>query len=466
MKKSLVFFIFLLFVVFVKSDVYVGTTDGYIVNTDSQLVAGASVTVSINGCNTGEGCSQVTTSDLGGYYVVANLNLPSNGIVTVGANKGEAFGSNAGVANQFQAATVNVTICEAPSEPALDPIFDTHLSNVIAKWSSGIDPRGYNIFDLYKLDSNPEERIDSPKNEADLSYTEHTWKVRTCNNFCCSNWVSDTFRIINAAPSKPVLNVQEDTNTNSVVLSWVPGVDHDGDDTFDEYNFSLRSSILSPALSPQTEANLAGGYTWKVRTCEKYVEGLCSDWADDSFVVCTSFAPTNCPACPTCSSSSSSSGRSSDKSCKLPSIEPVVCEKPLLYLTPPVNTISISPVLVLTIPEIVRKKEFEIKTAFSTHINLENLVFSVDSPKGFDIEEYKLSDLGAFNKSRFVLLGKNNVKNGVYDLTFNVILDNEKIISEPFQLKVKKINHWLYILLGILIMALILIYLYYKQKKL
>ncbi|MEK6952160.1 MAG: carboxypeptidase-like regulatory domain-containing protein [Nanoarchaeota archaeon] len=461
MKKSLVLFIFLLFIVFVKGDVYVGTTDGYIFNTDNQLVAGASVTVSVNGCNAGEGCSQVTTSDLGGYYVVANLNLPGNGIVTVSANKEKAFGSGVGIANQFQAATVNVTICEAPSEPVLNPIFDTHSPDVIAKWSSGIDPKSYNIFDWYKFDSNAEERINSPKNEVGLSYTEHTWKVETCNNFCCSNWISDTFRIINTAPSKPILNVQEDTNTNSVVLSWVSGIDPDGDDIFDEYNFSLRNTILSPAISPQTEANLAGGYTWKVRTCEKDVEGLCSDWADDSFIVCTSFEPKSCPPC-----STDSGGGSSSKSCKLPSIEPVVCEKPSLYLTSPMNTISISPVLVLTIPNIVRKNEFEIRGAFSTHINLENLVFSVDSPKGFDIEEYKLSNLDAFNKSRFVLLGKNNIKNGIYDLTFNVFLDNEKIISEPFQLKIKKINYWLYILLALLIISiLVLIFYQYKRKK-
>src|SRR3989338_5519448 len=121
MKREIILLLFLMIFlsVVVSADVYVGTTEGHISNTENELVSGALVRATSDQCVVQ--CSQETTSDSGGYYVSANLNLPKQGTVTVYAEKmtslGLEFGTNTGTANDFQAAEVDIVLCLPPPAP-------------------------------------------------------------------------------------------------------------------------------------------------------------------------------------------------------------------------------------------------------------------------------------------------------------------------------------------------------------
>lgn len=288
MKRFLLICLVLLLIPIVHAPIFLGTCDGYILDLGGGVVSGANVTVSVNGCS-GEGCVKNVLSDSGGYYVSANLNLDPGETVSVSAFKGSATGSNTGTADSFQAARVNVTLCEAPSSPSLIDQGDQHANNVTFFWTSGTDPNAYPTHDEFQLDSNPVvSPATSPKTETGLSYTAHTWKARTCNSGCCSSWASDTFTITNSAPSTTLLTDQGDTHDTNVTLSWTSGTDPEGDTTHDEFQFQSEA-IVSPATSPVTKTGLVLGttYTWRVRTCDSI--GACSAWASDTFTVTNTF---------------------------------------------------------------------------------------------------------------------------------------------------------------------------------
>jgi len=140
------------------ADIYLGTVDGYTKNTTGGIVTGATVSVTVQGCS-GGGCSGSATSDSGGYYVVANLNLPALGTVAMSATKGPASGSASATADAFQAASANITICAPPSIPILNSVSSSHNQNVTFSWTSA---SGAGYYDQFKIDSGAESTESSP----------------------------------------------------------------------------------------------------------------------------------------------------------------------------------------------------------------------------------------------------------------------------------------------------------------
>ncbi len=285
-----------LFIFFAKaaSAIFMGTVEGYVVNTSASLVQGASVNAYVLNC-VGGGCSGSTTTDAGGYYVIANLNIPAYGNVTVYASKDPASGVGYGQADVFFAAFVNVTVCQPPGQPALVAEPDTHYPNATLEWTSGVDPNGLTTHDEFQFNNQPIENVTSPKSVSGLSYAVHAWRARTCNDWCCSAWSEDSFSVYNNAPSAPVLVDEPNTLSPTVALEWTSGTDSDGDVTYDQ--FQLNAGPVENATSPKTVSGLASpSYnTWAVRTCDAL--GACSAWSSDSFIAgVATVVPTPPPA--------------------------------------------------------------------------------------------------------------------------------------------------------------------------
>ncbi|MCX6767519.1 MAG: hypothetical protein NTY90_02190 [Candidatus Micrarchaeota archaeon] len=262
------------------SAIYMGTAEGYVFNVTGSLVKNASVSVYVLGCS-GTGCSGTMATDSGGYYVVANLNLPAGGNVACYASKGGASGTASGTADQFFAAYVNIIICQPPDQPALTAEPNTHYSSASLQWASGTDNNSLTTHDEFQLDAGTVSNETSPKNVSGLSYSSHTWRLRTCNNWCCSGWADNTFSVYNNPPSSPVLVSEPDTQDTNATLQWASGTDSDGDPAHDE--FQLNSDPIENATSPKNVSGLGSpSYnTWRVRTCDSL--GACSSWASDSF---------------------------------------------------------------------------------------------------------------------------------------------------------------------------------------
>jgi len=269
--------------------IFLGTCEGYIKNSTGGFVQNAQVNATVSSCS--ESCKGSALSDVNGYYVIGNLNLPAGGTVTVNAFHAptSGSGSNSGIADAFQAASVNITLCRSPSAPTLTPEPDTHGTSATLVWVSGTDPDNLSKYDRYQLDSNSIiNNATSPQSESSLSYASHTWRVQTCNAACCSNWVSDTFLVYNNAPTQPNLTDQPNTINNTVILQWISGTDADNDTTYDHYQFD--SNPVANATSPRTEANLSfGAHSWRVRTCDAL--GTCSAWAIDTFSIVNNPCP-------------------------------------------------------------------------------------------------------------------------------------------------------------------------------
>ena len=102
-QAAIVFFAIAFFAFPAYAQIYLGTVDGYVFYMNNSLVTSASVSAAVSGCS-GSGCSGLVLSQSNGYYVIANLNLPVGGTITVNAVKENASGSNSGTADSFQAA--------------------------------------------------------------------------------------------------------------------------------------------------------------------------------------------------------------------------------------------------------------------------------------------------------------------------------------------------------------------------
>ncbi|MEM5798317.1 MAG: hypothetical protein QXG26_02875, partial [Candidatus Aenigmatarchaeota archaeon] len=218
------------------------------------------------------------------------------GRVFVTAKKDMAYGQAEGIADDYYAAEVNVTLCQPPSKPTLQDVPDSHNRTIMFFWTSGQDPNNLPTYDIFSIDGNQSQI--SPPIQIELSFGPHTWSVRTCNQLCCSDWATDSFLLFNNPPSKPVLYGQNHTNQQYVILRWESGSDPDNDRTYDEYTFN--GSIKSPASPPQIEQNLSDFalYVWGARTCDVY--GACSEWAYDDFIKFTCLPCPPCPPCPPC----------------------------------------------------------------------------------------------------------------------------------------------------------------------
>jgi len=415
MKKEMIFLVFVVFLAgVVSADVYVGTTEGHISNTENEIVSGAFVRATSDQCVVQ--CSQETASDSGGYYVVANLNLPKRETVTVYAEKmtslGLEFGTNTGTANDFQAAEVDVTICLPPPAPSLVDELNTHDTSVTLDWTSYADKKSYNVYDEFKIDSRDivEDRGYGNKHEDvdGLSYAVHTWQVRTCNQFCCSEWQFDSFRVGNSAPSASELVIQEDTTPREVTLDWVSGVDSDGDETYDEYCYGIIDEEILCGVAEAPEIETAFGcnyYLWKVRTCETYTEHLCSEFSESGFIACG----LSCPDC--------SSGEGDRRK---------VVE-------------DISTLFVSSSGDILPNEDLGLDISFFSSVGEENLLFEIDSSE-FQFENFILEGLDKGKRVVFGLIGKpySIVEPGLYNLRLDAMSGGKVIYSEPFAVEIKE----------------------------
>jgi len=267
------------------SAVYVGLADGYVRDYDGSLVTGADVTAKVTSCS-GGGCTSTSISETTGYYITANLNLPAQGSVQVTAIKGAGKGSVIVSANQYGIAHADVTLCYAPSSPTITPISNTHSTGVKFQWVSGSDPKGLSQYDQFQLDSGKVESLNSPITRQ-LAMGKHTWQVRTCNQLCCSSWVSNSFNVGNTAPSAPIPNWT--SGQGIAILSWISGIDPDNDPIYDE--FQLENKTTSPAFSPIMLASKIF-IKWSVRTCDNLK--ACSNWVETYTVTCEEINVT-CP---------------------------------------------------------------------------------------------------------------------------------------------------------------------------
>ena len=266
MKFHFIFWIALFLILsIISGQVYIGTTEGYIYNTEGQKVSGATVTVSVDNCNFADGCKEVTTSESTGYYIVANLILPKNGPLKVSAQKmtplGLEFGSASDVANQYQAAYVDVIMCLPPPNPSLTQEPNSHDPFTTLDWTSSADKKGYATYDEFKLDSSPIVKSTNSGGKSmdvtNLAYKKHTWQVRTCNPYCCSAWQSSSFTVGNTKPNKPILTPQSDIGPQTITLLWTSGIDDEADTTYDIYEFGIdggpNRKTISDAASGQVE---------------------------------------------------------------------------------------------------------------------------------------------------------------------------------------------------------------------
>ncbi|MCX8158972.1 MAG: hypothetical protein N3D20_01625 [Candidatus Pacearchaeota archaeon] len=186
--------------------------------------------------------------------------------------------------------------CPAPTQPTLTDVPNSHNTTVTFAWVSGIDPYNRPTYDEFDLNGNITSPAVSPITRINLGFISYIWKVRTCNNYCCSNWVSDSFTLGNGAPSKPTnTNFSVNNITGKTNLTWNSGVDPDGDATYDEIRLE-NGTIISPATSPY-EINSKILIEWEVRTCDSF--GACSDWVEVDSVTCAEITGV-CESCPVC----------------------------------------------------------------------------------------------------------------------------------------------------------------------
>jgi len=183
-----------------------------------------------------------------------------------------------------------------PSQPVLVHQGDTHNDNVTLNWTSGSDPEGQPTYDDFIFDSSVTVNVTHPQNVTNLSFGSHTWGARTCNQYFCSGWATDSFNRMDGAPSIPNLNPIPDGNYSCVNLTWTSGIDPNGDSTYDQLAYGpvlvFSYANYTNATSPYEICNVSGTYKWAVRTCDEF--GLCSSWNTSHFT------SSNCPPCPPC----------------------------------------------------------------------------------------------------------------------------------------------------------------------
>ena len=117
-----------------------------------------------------------------------------------------------------------------------------------------------------------------------VSYSSHTWRVRTCNTNgamgCCSPFADDTFVIYNNAPLPPTLVHVNNSHLDSAVFYWTNGSDIDNDSIYHQFQFDSEA-IQNNSFSPVSTTGIAfGSHTWRVRACDFLT---CSAWAEDTF---------------------------------------------------------------------------------------------------------------------------------------------------------------------------------------
>ncbi len=179
--------------------------------------------------------------------------------------------------------TFNITNT-APPSPILQNQSDSNNMTRTFNWTSGgADPENDTTYFDFQIDSDAVESNSTAPMNKTLAFGSHTWKVRECDPYECSDWATDTFSITNNAPTSPTLTNQSDVySPETVTLIWTSGVDADGHATYDQYRFN--GTLTTPATSPRTEVltGIIDYFVWEVRTCDTY--GACSSWVNDTFI--------------------------------------------------------------------------------------------------------------------------------------------------------------------------------------
>lgn len=172
-----------------------------------------------------------------------------------------------------------------PGVPTLTNQGDTNETQVLLNWSSGgADADGDpTYFEIY-LDGNVFTNVTAPYNWTGLGVGPHTWKVRECDPYTCSNWATDSFSVVNDPPTEPSLNFINSTDESTVSFSWNSGIDPSAEETYDEFRLDYNGALIVNATSPVSVSfgTDIGYFTWSVRTCD--VRGACSDFSNESFI--------------------------------------------------------------------------------------------------------------------------------------------------------------------------------------
>ncbi|MBN2421055.1 hypothetical protein JXB27_02135 [Candidatus Woesearchaeota archaeon] len=292
MKKRVLFVLAVLLILPIVYSLNLGVAKGYVLNISGVTEIGSNVTISVAGC-TGTGCNANATADANGFYIKSNLNILPGDNVSVTARRGDAFGATSTLATgsgSVGVATINVTLCLAPQKPVLNAIADTHDNSLVSMSWTTYKAGAENDEFVFDSEASNTSAV-SPQNKTLLSYESHTWKVRTCDGSCCSDYATDTFNITNSLPAEPVLTDESDTDNNTVAFEWAhSGTDADGDTIY--FDFKIDGAVTSNVTSPYEKTELSfGSHTWGVRACDGIA---CTDFAEDSFSVSN-----DAPAAPT-----------------------------------------------------------------------------------------------------------------------------------------------------------------------
>ncbi len=270
-----------------------GVVDGYVDDTEGHPISGAMVSA-----NGGSG-----TTDDTSYYVFSADN-PKNGPVKVTATYGGGEGSVTVTSDNSRNARAYVTICYAPTKPTITSSpSGQHETTIKLEWNSGEEVKfGYPTYDVVTINGK-ESKIEGGGSHSlveEINFGNYVWSVKTCNIppkgvahndvFCCSDAVGGGYGAGNKPPSTP--SGEGSSNEGLATLSWVSGIDPEGDATYDEFRFSNSSVEISPAVSPYiTPAEVL--INWEIRTCDIY--GACSPWNEIHTVTCSKIS-SECPS--------------------------------------------------------------------------------------------------------------------------------------------------------------------------
>ncbi len=289
MRKEAVIFVLLLLIPIVYS-ASMGTVKGYVLNSTNNTVKQANFAITVSNC-TGGGCNAAGSTDANGFYIKTNLNVFPGSNISVSASKGTANGINTGIATgsgSVGVATINVTICTPTTAPNLTHVNDTHSTTVSLNWTTFATGSDHDEF-KFANESTINPAV-SPISKSNLNFTSYTWQVRTCNGFCCTNFTSDTFNVVNNVPPAPNLTDAPHTQSTNPTFSWINFSDPDGDPIHNEFYLATDSDFSTiiindtNATSPKTATTTTFTfYYWRVRTCDNI--GGCSGWSNDTFFV-------------------------------------------------------------------------------------------------------------------------------------------------------------------------------------
>jgi len=312
-----------------------------------------------------------------------------------------------------------------PSAPTLVDQPNTHNTSVVLNWTSGSDPDGDSVKDIFYFDDDANPKDDPLyTNEFAVPPTKHSipisglsygvtyyWEVCTCddtgapNNCTCAQ---DSFTVGNQPPTKPTLVDVDNISSTSVELSWTSGVDPEGDPTYDVYEFGPNGNYvthISPASSPITQSGLKSFtlYTWRVKTCDQH--GACSGWASDDFIVCLGEGV--CPPCPPCRGGGGGG---------------VISKYLFAALSAPA---SLNP-----------NSSISLFLSLNSTSYFRNLTIDIIAPRGFYFKSRTFS-LESGNAKGIIISGRaGSVKPGRYHFLAVIKRDNSTLISVPFVINV------------------------------